>query len=133
MKTFKSLIPIFISCLFSISLWSQTEVVQILNDSNQLTFTPTGNFTQVNFQSDYTVVKNLKPGHPELPVIQYNIIIPENVSIQSIELLNSSEQEIQGNYNVYPAQKLLTTDEQAALTITMPLVHKGIPGQSVFS
>lgn len=116
MKTLKNISAGLIPLFFISSIFAQTETVQIQNHVNQLTLTPTGNFTQLDFQSDYTVVKNLKPGHPELPVIQYNIIIPENLSIQSIEVLNFSVQELSGSHTVYPAQKLVTTNEQKTFT-----------------
>lgn len=116
MKTLKIVLATSFWLISNSSLLAQTELIQVNNDPNQLILITTGNFTKVDFQSNYAVVKNFKPGHPELPVIQYNMIIPENLSVHFVEVLNFSEQELAGGHTVYPAQKLITTEEQAIFT-----------------
>jgi len=92
----------------AIALWVLPFVKLHAQYTGQLTFSS----SEISFsQSDGWDVVTMagcqletQPGMPALPVKLINIVIPVNKKISGIEVLSIQQQELQGTYNLMPAQ-----------------------------
>jgi len=124
MKLSKIFFPILLLGFFTLFLNAREKVISIQNDPAQLVFETQGGFSRVEYRSQYPVFKNLLPGHPEIPVIAYQLIIPTGSSIGSVEIINYSETELPGNYALYPVQKEAAIGEPQIFTPPEPQVYQ---------
>ena len=117
MRTLNIILIIFTIFIFNFPVNAANQIYTIQNNITDFNFEVENNFTRINFESNSAIVKNFIPGHPEIPVIIYKLIIPENQTISSIEVINYIETELSGNFNIYPVQKLFVIGETKTFTI----------------
>ncbi|NIW48002.1 MAG: hypothetical protein GWN30_25610, partial [Gammaproteobacteria bacterium] len=116
MKRFNQVLLFFILSIFNTFLFAQHKVIQIQNDVTRLDFKTEGRYTQIDYSGAYPVIKQPNPGHPELPIISYRLIVREGASVSSVEIIGITETELPGNYYLYPAQQQFAIGEERVFT-----------------
>jgi hypothetical protein len=66
-------------------------------------------------------------GKPMLPSKEIKIALPAGMAVQSVQVVNFTEEQFPGEYNIYPAQPPLTTNESSSSADFIP------PDQQTYS
>jgi hypothetical protein len=91
---------------------------------SDFSFTRLNDYDQVSLKDGGWLVEL---GKPMLPSQEIKIALPAGMAVQNIQVVNFTEEQFAGEYNIYPAQPPLTTDETSSSADFIP------PDQSTYS
>lgn len=114
MKTINIFFLIFM-LLPGYSLFAQYNYSVTTNQS-ELIFTVKDGLDVVSLGSDY----NKEVGAPQLPVKILKYLVPIDKQVLGITVTNTNSTDISGNYDIYPVQEPVPTNQEAIINFTSP-------------
>ena len=112
----KRLIFILISLAIVTTVLSAT-VIQKEFTFNEPTIKKIDNFDRITING---LSYNYEPGHPEIPVLPVQIIIPAGEEAVKVEISYKRTESVIGTYNIYPRQKPYPISYEAKVTFVEP-------------
>ena len=112
----KRLIFILISLAIVTTVLSAT-VIQKEFTFNEPTIKKIDNFDRITING---LSYNYEPGHPEIPVLPVQIIIPAGEEAVKVEISYKRTESVIGTYNIYPRQKPYPISYEGKVTFVEP-------------
>jgi len=106
MKKIIFLLIFILSANFS---WSSSSYHITFNKSD-LTLEKKSGYDVVNIAECFSTTKT---GEPQLPVKSLTLVIPANMEVKAVKILQAERQEIEGKFSVYPSQEFHTIEDSA--------------------
>lgn len=112
----KKLIFIIISLVFTTMMLSATVIQQQFTFDEPVIKNVDG-YDKITIDG---LSNNFVPGHPEVPVLPVQIIIPAGEEVINVAVNYKTEKSIAGSYNIFPRQKPYPISFEGEVTFTEP-------------
>jgi hypothetical protein len=97
----KKLITLSVA-FFMIFTLSHAQIIETVKFDETVSYSKSDEYDMIRVKgADLTAV----PGNPQLPVITKHFLIPQDAAITGIEVLNQIEEEVSGDFEIFPVQK----------------------------